>query len=272
MDNKALFLLFLFLSASYCRTFSTQPPKASDLQLQGGKSAPGFDANKIVGRAARSEDDDPEPPTVPDPKPIISGLPDDGHTEEKRFVPSGGNKASNFNINRAVGRAVADDYDQPSTDLGPDPTGHFPPPDDGHKEEKRAVSGGNKASNFNINKAVGRAVAEDSDYPDPSTDLGPDPTGHFPPPDDGHKEEKRIAPAGGNKAPGFDATKPVGTKVGRSTLDLTVDDILGPPFPIPEPPPPSTDDTHGEDGGGDGHREEKRSVGGNMAAGWKRMI
>jgi len=53
--------------------------------------------------------------------------------------------------------------------------------------------------------------------------------------------------------------KPVGS---RAVLDLTVDDILGDPLPIPDPGP-STDDTHGED---DGRPEEleKRS-GGKMA-------
>jgi len=329
MNNKAVFFIVLLVSAAFCSA-----------QLQGGKSAPGFDVNKPVGRGARSDGYpssdivDLVPDDVPNPGPHTDGRPEeevkrtaggnaspdfnekkpvgtqysrssvdlsvddilgpplplpdppprdeDGRPEEERekreFV--GGNASPDFDSNKHVGTQYSRSSVDLSVDdiLGPPLPIPDPPPredgrpeGDGHTEEKREFSGGNVAPDFDTNKQVGTQYSRSS--VDLSVDiiLGPGLPPDPPPKDDsrpegdGHTEEKREV-VGGNAAPDFDTNKQVGTQYSRSSVDLSVDIILGPGLP-PDPPP--KDDGRPE---GDGHTEEKRSVGFQPPSGWKRMI
>jgi len=122
------------------------------------------------------------------------------------------------------------------------------------------------APDFDMKKPVGRGARSsdfvDDDDVEPPTIPYPDnsrPASSGDGDDDGRPEELEKR-SGGNVAPNFNINKPVGSKVSRSTLDLSVDDILGPPLPIPDPGP-STDETDDERRP---EELEKRS-GGNVA-------
>jgi len=262
MNNKAVFFIVLLVSAAFCSA-----------QLQGGKSAPGFDVNKPVGRGARSDGYpssdivDLVPDDVPNPGPHTDGRPEE---EVKRTA--GGNASPDFNEKKPVGTQYSRSSVDLSVDdiLGPPLPLPDPPPrdEDGRPEEereKREFVGGNASPDFDSNKHVGTQYSRSS--VDLSVDdiLGPPLPLPDPPPrdEDGRPEEEREKRefVGGNASPDFDSNKHVGTQYSRSSVDLSVDDILGPPLPIPDPPP--REDGRPE---GDGHTEEKREFsGGNVA-------
>jgi len=281
--NRALFLLFLLVTAGYCRTFSANPPKSVALHLQGGKNAQDFDLTKPVGRGARFDydeltdgggDDDDADDRGTDDLPVDDSI----SRSELKSRNAGGNMAPDFDARKLVGRGVREDDDlveddvEPGTDDDPstdDPaTDRVTDDDDGRPELESRNAGGNMAPDFNINKKVGRGVREDDD--DPSDVTTDDRTNEDPGPfspatdDDGRPEELEKRNAGGNKAPDFDITKPVGRGV-REDDDLVEDDVE------PGTDDPSTDDpvddrvTDDDDG-----RPELEAR--NNAGGWKRTI
>jgi len=266
--NKALTVLFLLVTAGYCRTVSSNPPKGAALHLLGGKNAKDFDVTKPVGKGARFDLDDVDPssssPATTDGPATdhVDYVDYDGRPElEKRTA--GGNKASDFDARKPVGRGAQSDSLPPddfSSQFDDDDTASDGGPKDDHRPElEKRIAGGNKAPDFDATKPVGKgARSEDEDLSSSTADVhGSDLHSSDDGKPDPETQEKRTA--GGNKAPDFDVTKAVGR--GAQSDSLPPDDFSS-KF--------DDDDAVTSDAGPqDDHRPEleKRSAGG-----WKKVI
>jgi len=264
--------LALFLLATVAAVFSADSPKkgeagpalpvpngknplnvdALERRNVGGDKAPNFDVRKPVGKGVRSDEDDTDDW---DPRIASSSSSSSGHfiddltfdgEPELEARNAGGNKAPEFDVRKLVGKGVRSSGLDPG-DVDPGPTSSTDisssdAVDDHHPELEVRNAGGDKAPEFDVRKPVGRGARSET-----GLDDIPSPTAGGPVTDvvDDHHPELESRNAGGNKAPQFDARKPVGKGARSDSPDGNTD--------------PGTHDDHPE--------IESRNV-----VGWKKVI